>query len=187
MSETACKKELLCFLQKPVKDVKVVVMPDFFLDRIINLEWDTTEFSILITDVAKRKGGSLDGISQTDLRGGNAINVASALASLGATVTPIVCTSEFGLQLIKYNFQNTSINISHIKTQGKASITTALEFQNQNSKNYWIEKRHCHPTAACAPGLPVSPRGLLGLGPPGVTLLRPAARTVSEEAYQAPG
>jgi ribokinase len=134
VSETACKKELLCFLQKPVKDCKVVVMPDFFLDRIINLEWDTTEFSILITDVAKRKGGSLDGISQTDLRGGNAINVASALASLGATVTPIVCTSEFGLQLIKYNFQNTSINISHIKTQGKASITTALEFQNQNSK-----------------------------------------------------
>ena len=134
MSETACEKELQSFLQKPLKDCKVVVMPDFFLDRLINLECDSAEFSSLITDVAKRKGGNLDGISQTDLRGGNAINVASALASLGVTVTPIVCTSEFGMQQIKYNFQNTPIDISHIKPQGKASITTALEFQNQNSK-----------------------------------------------------
>ncbi len=104
------------------------------MDRLINLKWNPSEFSQIIENIAKRKGGSLDGILQTDQRGGNAINVASALASLGATATPIVCTSEFGLQQIKYNFQNTPIDISHIKTQGKASITTALEFQNQNSK-----------------------------------------------------
>ncbi len=134
MSSTSCKKELQRFLQQPLKESKVVVMPDFFLDRLINLKWSPTEFSNLIEDIVKHKGGSLDGIPQTDLRGGNAINVASALANLGVTVTPIVCTSEFGLQQIKYIFQNTPLDISHIKTQGKASITTALEFQNQNSK-----------------------------------------------------
>jgi ribokinase len=134
MSIAECKIELQSFLQQKLKEFKAVVLPDFFLDRLISLDWDATEFSGLISDVAKRKGGSLDGIPQVDLRGGNAINVASALASLGVTVTPIVCTSEFGLQQIKCHFKNTPIDISHIKTRGKASITTALEFKNRNEK-----------------------------------------------------
>jgi sugar/nucleoside kinase (ribokinase family) len=130
-----CKRELQNFLQKQqLKACNVVVLPDFFLDRIINLEWDASEFSRLIADVTKRKGGSIDGISQTDLRGGNAINVGSALASLGAEVTPIVSTSQFGLQQIKYHFRNIPIDTSHIKTNGKASITTAMEFNYQSEK-----------------------------------------------------
>jgi len=134
MPSSPCKKELQSFLQQQLKDCKVVVMPDFFLDRLINLEWSPQEFSSLVANIAKRKGGSLDGIPQTNLRGGNAINVASALASLGVNVTPIVCTSEFGLQQIKYSFQNTPIDTSYVKTYGKASITTALEFSEKNEK-----------------------------------------------------
>ena len=135
MSMAQCKRELKNFLeQKKLKECKVVVLPDFFLDRLINLNWNPSEFSGLIADVAKRKGGSIDGIHQTDMRGGNAINVASALANLGAKVTPIVCTSEFGLQQIKYHFKDTPIDTSHIKIHNKASITTALEFKNKNEK-----------------------------------------------------
>lgn len=129
-----CKKELEYFFQQKPKECKVVVLPDFFFDRLINLKWDNEEFSSLIADVAKHKGGSIDGIPQTDLRGGNAINVASALANLGANVTPIVCTSEYGLQQIRYYFKDTPIDTSHIKIQDRASITTALEFQNRNQK-----------------------------------------------------
>ena len=88
----------------------------------------------MVYKVAKRKGGSIDGIPQTDMRGGNAINVASALAHLGVDVTPIICTSEFGMQQIKYHFQNTPLDLSHVKTSGKTSITTALEFRNKNGK-----------------------------------------------------
>ncbi len=129
------KTELQSFLQKPYqKDCKVIVLPDFFLDRLINLDWDTAEFSAFVANVAKRKGGSIDGIPQTDLTGGNAVNVASALVRLGAEVAPIVCTSEFGLQQIRYHFKNTPIDTSHIKTSGKASITTALEFKNGTGK-----------------------------------------------------
>ncbi len=135
MSIAECKKELKNFLErKKPKECKVTVLPDFFLDRLINLNWNASEFSGLIADVAKRKGGSIDGIPQTDMRGGNAINVASALANLGAKVTPIVCTSEFGLQQIKYRFKDTPIDTSHIKVYDKASITTALEFKNKNEK-----------------------------------------------------
>jgi sugar/nucleoside kinase (ribokinase family) len=132
MSLPECQRDLQSFLQnQQLKECKVVVLPDFFLDRIINLELNTSDFSILVDEVAKRKGGSIDGISQTDLRGGNAINVGSALASLGSEVTPIVSTSHFGLQQIKYHFKNSSIDTSHVKTGGKASMTTAMEFKNE--------------------------------------------------------
>jgi sugar/nucleoside kinase (ribokinase family) len=134
MSLANYKTELQSFLEKNPKECKVTVMPDFFLDRLVNLNWGAAEFSGLVEAVAKRKGGSLDGIPQADLRGGNAINVAAALARLGVNVTPIVCTSEFGLQQIKYHFKNTPIDTTHIKTHGKASITTALEFKTQNEK-----------------------------------------------------
>ncbi len=135
MNTAAWKKELKNFLQNNPKECKVVVLPDFFLDRLINLNWNFTEFSNLVGEVVKRKGGSIDGIPQTDLRGGNAINVASALANLGAKVTPIVCTSQSGLQQIRYYFKEIPIDTSHIKIHEKASITTALEFKNKNEKN----------------------------------------------------
>jgi ribokinase len=134
MTSSECEKELLQFLEEKFREINIVVLPDFFLDRFINLEWDATEFSALVEEVTKRNGGSLDGISQTDMRGGNAINVASALASLGAKVTPIVCTSEFGLQQIKYHFKNNPVDTTHIKLLGKASVTTALEFKNRSKK-----------------------------------------------------
>lgn len=106
-------------------------MPDFFLDRFISLDYSVEAFAGLIADVAARKGGSVDGIPQNDLRGGNAINVASALSILGANVTPIVCTSHYGLQQIKYHFKGT-LDMSHIKVVDRASITTALEFQDSH-------------------------------------------------------
>ena len=134
MSLATYKTELKSLLEQKLKACRVVVMPDFFLDRVVNLKWDVVEFSRLVAEVANRKGGSLDGIAQTDQRGGNAINVAAALTRLGVQVTPIVCTSKFGLEQIKYHFHDTPIDTSHIKTHGKASITTALEFKNQNEK-----------------------------------------------------
>ena len=135
MQAVAWKKELNNFLLNKSKDCKIVVLPDFFLDRLINLNWNFTEFSNLVEEVAKRKGGSIDGVPQTDLRGGNAINVASALANLGAKVTPIVCTSQSGLEQIKYYFKEVPIDTSHIKIRQKASITTALELKNNNEKS----------------------------------------------------
>jgi hypothetical protein len=60
MSLSKCKREIQSFLQKQkLEACKVVVLPDFFLDRIINLEWDDSEFSRLVADVAKRKGASM--------------------------------------------------------------------------------------------------------------------------------
>ena len=130
------KQELkVFFLQKPkIEKCKVAVLPDFFLDRFINLNYNVQGFSDLLIDKVNRKGGSIDNIPQTDMRGGNAVNVASALANLGASVTPIICTSEFGLQQLKYHLRGLAIDFSHVKIRDKVSITTALEFKKQNEK-----------------------------------------------------
>ena len=135
MSLAKCKNELLTFIEQQThKECNVVVMPDFFLDRIVNLPWDLAEFTDAVGGVTKRKGGSIDGIHQIDMKGGNSVNTASALSNLGVTVTPIICTSEYGLQLLKYHFKDASMDFSHIKTHGKASITTALELRGVNEK-----------------------------------------------------
>lgn len=122
-------KELLNFLRKDWKRLNVVLLPDFFQDRIINLGTDDQNFKSQIENVARCKGGSIDDIAQTDLSGGNAINTASALAALDAKVTPIVCTDNFGLEQIKYAFGKYPVDLSHIKVFTKPSKTTALEFR----------------------------------------------------------
>ena len=133
---SGCLEELRGFLKEvgEIKEVDVVVMPDFFLDRLISLNSDVTAFSKLMKRVVKRKGGSIDGIRQTELRGGNAVNTASALATLNIKVTPIVCTSQLGLQLLKFHFKSLKLDFSHVKIFDKPSITTAIEFETGDGK-----------------------------------------------------
>jgi sugar/nucleoside kinase (ribokinase family) len=129
-------EEVCEFLKEPkgTKEVNVVVMPDFFLDRLISVNMDVTAFYRLMKRVAERKGGSIDGIRQVELRGGNAVNTASALAALNAKVTPIVCTSQHGLQLIKFHLDSSRFDFSRIKVFDRTSITTAIEFETGNGK-----------------------------------------------------
>lgn len=135
MSLIGCEKELLTFLEQPnFQECTVVVMPDLFLDRLVDLQLDVNTFYDVIKKVVSRNGGSIDGIVQTDILGGNAINTASALTCLDAIVIPIVCTSNYGLSQIRYRFRNGSIDTSYIKCLGKESVTTALEFKNNNEK-----------------------------------------------------
>jgi ribokinase len=127
-------EELLKFLKSDFRKPRVVVMPDFFLDRLIDLNWGAEYFSAAVKRVVMKKGGSIDGIGQVELRGGNAVNAASALAALGAEVTPIVCTSRLGLQLLKFYLEPYGIDASHVKVHEKASITTAMEFKTAKGK-----------------------------------------------------
>ncbi|MGH9998740.1 MAG: hypothetical protein ACRD90_02630, partial [Nitrosopumilaceae archaeon] len=62
----------------------VVVLNDFFLDRIIKIQNIATLYDLI--SKKSQLGGSIRGIPQIDLKGGNATNVAYALAKLGAPV-----------------------------------------------------------------------------------------------------
>jgi sugar/nucleoside kinase (ribokinase family) len=125
-------KETVTFLEDKIEEFKVVVMPDFFLDRVVKLNLPFEEFSKNLRAIAERKGGSIDKVKQMEIRGGNAINTASALISLGAKVTPIVCTNTRGLQLIKFYLKSSKVNLSNIKILDRMSMTTSLEMETKN-------------------------------------------------------
>jgi len=129
-------EELLHFLgrSKPAKKFSVVVMPDFFLDRLVMYEGNLNHFSKAMAEVAERKGGSIHGIKQLELRGGNAANAAAALATLGAKVYPIISTSLLGLHLLKFYLDPFEVDLSHVKTGGKMSLTTAIELTHQGER-----------------------------------------------------
>ena len=110
------------------------MLPDFFFDRIITFGDDITSFSLKISKIAKQKGGNLDGISQEDIKGGNAINTAFALAALEAKVAPIVCVNDEGIKKISSDIKQCNIDLSHLKKIKNPSITSALEFKVKNKK-----------------------------------------------------
>jgi len=128
-------EELLRFLERiKLRSFSVVVMPDFFLDRFISYEGDVKDFYKVFSDIADRKGGSINGIRQMDFRGGNAANTAAALARLGAKVYPIIHTSFLGLDLLKHYLQPYGVNLSYVKAEGETSITTAIELIHGKDK-----------------------------------------------------
>jgi sugar/nucleoside kinase (ribokinase family) len=116
------------------REFKVVVMPDFFLDRLITYNGDTKEFAKAVSEVARRKGGSIHGIRQMELRGGNAANTAAALAKLGAKVCPIITTSQLGLHLLKFYLEPLGADLSHVKNQGDMALTTAFELLHEGER-----------------------------------------------------
>lgn len=123
-----CVNDLLRSFKRAKPQVfKVVVMPDFFIDRFITYQGDTKRFSRIIDEVAKRRGGNIHGVKQMELRGGNAANTAAALAALGAEVYPIITTNMLGLQLLKFYLKPLGVDLSRVKTDGEVALTTAFE------------------------------------------------------------
>jgi len=134
-TSSQCIEDLIHILeQKPPREFNVVVLPDFFLDRLVTYEGNVERLSEAIAEVAGRKGGSLHGIKQTELRGGNAANTAAALAALGAKVHPIINTSPFGLQLLKHYLEPLGVDLSHVKTRGTIALTTAFELIHRGKR-----------------------------------------------------
>lgn len=125
---------LLCLEQLKPREFSVVVMPDFFLDRLVTYEGDVEQLSKVLAEVAGRKGGSVHGVKQTESRGGNAVNTAAALAALGVKVHPIINTSPLGLHLLRFYLKPSGVDLSHVKTYGAMALTTAFELNYQEEK-----------------------------------------------------
>ncbi|MGA2626978.1 MAG: carbohydrate kinase family protein [Candidatus Bathyarchaeia archaeon] len=109
--------------RRKISDLKVSVLPDFFFDRIISVP----SFKHLFRQVelkAASGGGNLRGFSQIELRGGNATNLAYALASLSVK-TRLYCVGDEHTQTALANPpRNCRVKVIH----GKPGYTTALEF-----------------------------------------------------------
>ena len=108
----------------------IVVLNDFFLDRIIKIQ-NLDDLYKQILEKSKL-GGSIRGIPQTDLKGGNATNVAYALARLGCPVSLITIADKTSSQIIKETF-STFDKVSLSIIDGKPGRTTSLEFNNDGN------------------------------------------------------
>jgi ribokinase len=111
----------------------IVVMPDFFVDRIIRLE-SKEEFFNALDEKAKKGGGSLRDIPTTDIKGGNAVNVAYCLAKLGVKVTLFTVADEVGATMIKQAFSQFSDRATLRIASGKSGLTTAFEFAHEDTR-----------------------------------------------------
>src|SRR5215208_8185868 len=89
----------------------IVVMSDFFVDRLIKLN-SKKEFFNALADKARCGGGSIRGIPTVDVKGGNAVNVAYCLARLGAKVTLFTIADELGTTMIRQAFSQFGDKVS---------------------------------------------------------------------------
>ncbi|MHA1483726.1 MAG: hypothetical protein ACTSPR_00230, partial [Candidatus Thorarchaeota archaeon] len=104
---------------------RVVVMPDFFLDHFVLVD----EFEGFLTGLgrlAEQGGGNLMNTTQLIRRGGNSVNTASALLSLGADPCLIVTTDEHGASMLR-GLINPKLDLSHVHTDGRLSSTVSIE------------------------------------------------------------
>jgi len=109
----------------------IVVMPDFFLDRIIKLR-SREELFNGINDKARSGGGSIRGIPSTDIKGGNAANIAYCLSKLGAKVTLFTVADDIGSAVLRQSFSRFKDNVNLLISSGRHGTTTAFEFPDEN-------------------------------------------------------
>ena len=107
-----------------------VVLPDFFVDHFVKVE-SLEEFIQGLKDLASQGGGNLLGSSQFIRRGGNAVNTASALLSLGLDPRVIVTTDQYGLSLLKA-LADPRLDLSHVHTDGRLSTTVSIETKHKD-------------------------------------------------------
>jgi ribokinase len=107
----------------------IVVLNDFFLDRIVKISNIEKVYQQIIEK--SKFGGSIRGISQKDIKGGNATNVAYALARLGCPVTLITVADKESTILLKDTFSEFQ-KASLFVIDGKPGRTTSLEFRKGN-------------------------------------------------------
>ncbi|MFW9799310.1 MAG: carbohydrate kinase family protein [Candidatus Thorarchaeota archaeon] len=100
-------------------------MPDFFVDHFI-IDRSLEDFIQGLRQLAKQGGGNLLGSTQFIRRGGNAVNTASALLSLGLDPVLIVTTDDYGAKILP-TLVHPDLDLSHIHKDGRLSSTVSIE------------------------------------------------------------
>jgi sugar/nucleoside kinase (ribokinase family) len=110
-------------IREKVSKLTVSVLPDFFLDRIVLVP----SFRNLFQQVASKAasgGGSVRGVVQTEVLGGNAANLAYALSSLSARTNLYCVGNALAQAALSRHPARCKVRI----IPGEPGYTTALEF-----------------------------------------------------------
>jgi ribokinase len=110
-------------------DGTIVVLPDFFLDRIIKIN-SKDELFKMIDSKTTFGGGSIRGVSTFDIKGGNAVNVAYCLAKMGLSVTLFTVADNIGTSILHTIFSKFGKSINLLVKNGKHGSTTSFEFHD---------------------------------------------------------
>ena len=128
----------------------IVVMPDFFIDRIIELKSKEYFFESILNK-AKYGGGSIRDYSAIERKGGNAVNVAYALATLGAKVVLFTIADKVGSAFLLNTFSKFGDMVQLRIANGSQGLTTALEFHSEDGATENIMLNHLRDMAAIGP------------------------------------
>lgn len=110
----------------------VVAMPDFFLDYVLSFPGNLDEMTKSMGEVAQRGGGNILGWRHLVGRGGNSSNFSAQLSRLGAKVTPVIETDEFGKLVLSHFLKGT--DLSHVSSTGSLSRTLAFEAEHSGRR-----------------------------------------------------
>ncbi len=102
----------------------VAVMHDFYVDRLVHVE-SLSGLTKAVSAKAAEGGGGIHGSFQEDVRGGNAVNLAHALARLGVRTLLITHSDESHEPLLRQAFEGLKVEL-RIKPR-PAALTVAFE------------------------------------------------------------
>lgn len=116
---------------RALADRRIVVLPDLYIDALAFMPaWRTTRERL--DAIARRGGGNLP-IGPVEFKlGGNAANLALALARLGAQVDLIASTDELGRHLLERAARGTALRTRRVRVGARASVTLGLECDGAN-------------------------------------------------------
>jgi sugar/nucleoside kinase (ribokinase family) len=124
--------KLIEILQNPPSVPRPIVLPDFFFDHFV-IEDNLEDLLSSMKQVAKQGGGNIVGSTQFIRRGGNAVNTAAALYTLGVDPQLIVTTDEYGASLLK-SLVRPEMDLSLVHTNGRMSSTVSIEAEYQGRR-----------------------------------------------------
>ncbi|MHA2095463.1 MAG: PfkB family carbohydrate kinase [Candidatus Hodarchaeales archaeon] len=107
--------------QKRTSKLTVSVLPDFYIDVVIDPHRSFKDLDKQLQEVYARGGGNIIGTKVKFVPGGNGGNVAKTLAALGVETSFLTQTSEFGLNVLEYFMKPLGINLKASATGNIAS------------------------------------------------------------------
>ena len=115
-------------LAKVTNSGTITVLPDYFVDRFVRIE-NFGELARAIEGKGREGGGgSIRGVRQSEVKGGNAVNLAYALGSLGVNANLITIANSLPAEMLRSTFRKLSkVNLDII--EGDPGFTVALEFK----------------------------------------------------------
>ncbi len=106
----------------------VTVLPDYFIDRFVKVD-DFAELARAIDQKGEEGGGgSIRGIKQAEVKGGNAVNLAYSLGSLGVNTNLITIANSLSAEMLMSTFRKLP-NVSVDIIEGDPGYTIAIEFK----------------------------------------------------------